>query len=138
MKWVRWFFREWIKRCSRFLGVALVLGPLISFVMHAAHERIDSVGEWLWALVAVILPLKLGKWLWDLHGDVEEQKPLSPAEERASRLMEVADSVTGLPQGVEFTELCDHLTEKQTKKLLHLLHQTRPGERHLRDVLAKV
>ncbi|MEZ5387669.1 MAG: hypothetical protein R3F13_19345 [Prosthecobacter sp.] len=139
MKWMRWFFREWGMRLIQRFGMLIVLGPLIFFVLHAAEDRIDTVGEWLWALVAVLLPLVLGKWLWDLHDIVDvEQPPPSPAEERGLRLTTVADSVNDLPGGISFQELCDQLDEKQMRKLLHLLHQIRPGERHLRDVVSKL
>jgi hypothetical protein len=138
-KWLCWFFREWGKRLIRHFGGLLVLGPLGVFVLHANHERIDSLGEWLWALVAVLLPVLLGKWLWQLQFDDEEQPPQpTPAEERAARLLAVADSVTDLPGGIEFTGFCRQLDEKETRKLLHRLHQIRPGERHLRDVMTKI
>lgn len=138
-KWLCWFFREWGKRLIRHFGGLLVLGPLGIFVLHANHERIDSLGEWLWALVAVLLPVLLGKWLWKLQFDDDEKQPQpSPAEERGSRLMTVADSVGDLPGGIDFQELCRQLDEKQRKKLLHLLHQKRPGQRHLREVVTSI
>jgi hypothetical protein len=43
-----------------------------------------------------------------------------------------------LPDGITLSSLCEKLNEKQTRELLHLLHQIRPGSRHLRDVLARV
>lgn len=64
--------------------------------------------------------------------------PATPAQLRQSRLAAVADTVSDLPGGIRFEELCHQLDEKQTRRLLHLLHQTRPGERHLRDVLLKL
>jgi hypothetical protein len=141
MKWLRWFFREWMRRLIRAFSMMLVLGPLIVFVLHANEERIDSLGEWLWAIVAVLLPVLLGKWLWKLQFDDDGEIPApppTPAQLRQSRLAAVADTVNDLPGGIRFEELCLQLDEKQTRRLLHLLHQIRPGERHLRDVLPKV
>lgn len=138
MKWLRWFFREWGKRCVRQFAGWLVFGPIVIFVLHANDDRIDTPGEWIWALVAVLLPVVFGKWLWHLQFDDEEKAvPPTPAELRRARLEAVADSVDQLPHGISFTALCEQLDERQTRRLLHLLHQTRPGERHLRDVLKK-
>ncbi|HBJ87682.1 MAG TPA: hypothetical protein DDZ88_28260 [Verrucomicrobiales bacterium] len=141
MKWLHWFFREWMKRCIRTFSMMAVLGPLVVFVLHANEERIDSPAEWVWAFVAVILPVVFGKSLWRLLWSDDAEKPApppTPAQLRQSRLAAVADTVSDLPDGISFQELCLQLDEKQTRRLLHLLHQTRPGERHLRDVLSKL
>jgi hypothetical protein len=140
MKWLRWFFREWGRRLIRGIASIIVLGPLSVFVMHAAEHDIDSVGEWIWALLAVLLPVVFGKWLWRFLWSYfpEHRPPATPGQLRQSRLAAVADTVSDLPGGIRFEELCLQLDEKQTRRLLHLLHQIRPGERHLRDVLPKV
>ncbi len=137
MKWLRWFFREWMKRCGHAFSMLVVFGPLFFFVLHANEERIDSLGEWVWALVAVLLPVVFGKWLWRLlwSDDAERPAPATPAQLRQQRLLTVADSVDDLPGGITFVDLCETLDEKQIRKLLHQLHQTRPGERHLRKFL---
>lgn len=138
MKWLRWFFREWMKRCGHAFSMSVVLGPLFFFVLHANEERIDSPGEWFWAFVSVLLPVVFGQWLWRLLWRDDAEKPApppTPAQLRQSRLAAVADTVSDLPGGISFQELCLQLDEKQTRRLLHLLHQIRPGERHLRDVL---
>ena len=88
----------------------------------------------------MLLPVVFGKWLWRLlwSDDAERPAPATPAQIRQSRLAAVADTVSDLPGGISFQELCLQLDEKQTRRLLHLLHQIRPGERHLREVLLKI
>jgi hypothetical protein len=140
VKWLRWFFREWMRRFIRAFSMMLVLGPLFAFVQHASEERIDSLAEWVWGLLAVLLPVVFGKWLWRFLWSYfpEYRPPATPAQLRQSRLAAVADTVSDLPGGIRFEELCLQLDEKQTRRLLHLLHQTRPGERHLREALLKL
>lgn len=66
-------------------------------------------------------------------------KVLKPAEIRMNQLLAVCDSVDGLPKAFKsFNQFCDHISDLQTRRLLHQLHQIRPGERHLRSVVFKV
>ncbi|MCX6857945.1 MAG: hypothetical protein NTV80_23915 [Verrucomicrobia bacterium] len=55
-------------------------------------------------------------------------KVLNPAEIRMNQLLAVCDSVDGLPKAFKsFNQFCDHISDLQTRRLLHQLHQIRPG-----------
>jgi hypothetical protein len=129
------FFREWGRRCAYSFSLYAVVAPVV-FLFVMIRDGLDrtDLADWVVIAVLTVLALICGKTAWD----DPEVPPPTPAQLRQSRLAAVADTVSDLPVGIRFEELCLQLDEKQTRRLLHLLHQIRPEERHLRDVLLKV
>jgi hypothetical protein len=129
------FFREWGRRCAYRFSLSAVAAPVV-FLFVMIRDGLDrtDLADWVVLAVLTVLALICGKTAW---GDPEVPPP-TPAQLRQSRLAAVADTVSDLPGGIRFEELCLQLDEKQTRRLLHLLHQIRPGERHVREVLLKV
>jgi hypothetical protein len=135
------FFREWGRRCAaRFSLIAFVAPFVFLFVMIRDGLGRTDITDWVVLAVLTVIALICGKTAWRLNfsWDAPVDPPPTPAQLRQQRLLTVADSVAELPAGITFADLCETLDEKQTRKLLHHLHQIRPGERHLRDVLPKV
>jgi len=135
------FFREWGRRCAARFSLFAVVAPFVFlFVMIRDGLGQTDITDWVVLAVLTVIALICGKTAWRLHFSWDDPlaPPPTPAQLRQQRLLTVADSIDDLPGGITFADLCETLDEKQTRRLLHQLHQTRPGERHLRVVLPKV
>lgn len=133
--------KEYIANCKRRLlervtTVAVVAPLLLIYATLTNGFDYASLGTWL-ALVIGLLFLVIGvQFAWLLY--FEPPPPPTAAQRRQQQLSAAADSVDGLPGGMSLADLCEKLDEKQTRKLIHQLHQIRPGSRHLRDVVGNV
>jgi hypothetical protein len=132
------FFREWGRRLDAHMSMfAVVVSVVVLFCM--LRDGFDHSKPALWYLLfaSILLPLLFFKRAWRLNfswSDEPRPPPPTPTKLRQQRILAVADTVDGLPGGITLEELCEKLNEKQTRKLLHQMHRTRPGNRHLRDM----
>ncbi len=138
MKFVTWYLQECKYRYKRSVAVIVVFGPLITLIAIAEEGPIDSLAKWLLVVAAVLMPVSFGKWFWPWLWMEEKASPLTAEQLLQQRIVEVADSVDALPDGTSLNEILGSMDEKQLRKVLHLLHQVRPGNRHLRDVLMRI
>ncbi len=116
----------------------IVFGPLIVFVSIAEEEPIDSWGEWLLGVVAILVPVLLVRRFWPWLTREETTPPLTTEQALQKRIVEIADNVDALPGGVELHELWKSLDERELRRVLHLMNTTRPGNRYLRDALMRL
>lgn len=118
---------------SMFVIVVSLVNLLIMLRDGFDHSK---PGLWFLLFASILLPALLFKRAWRLNFTWDDAPPpaqLTPAQLRQQRILAVADTVDGLPGGISLADLCERLDEKQTRKLLHQMQQTRPGNRHLRD-----
>lgn len=138
MKFATWYLRESKLRLKGGMAILLVLGPFLFFIAHAESEPIDSLTEWLLGGVAVLILILFGKLFWPWIWLVDKPPLLTLEQSLQQRIVEVADSVDALPRGASLRETWSSLDAKQLRRVLHLLHTTRPGNRHLRDALMRL
>ena len=128
-------FRDWENRLSRrMVTLAVMLSAGLVFAVLRHGFEMSNPLSWLLLLLgglSLVNFLYLGWWLY-FSPEAGAPKP-APSQIRQQRILAVADTVDDLPSGISLADLCEKLDEKQTRKLLHQMQQTRPGNRHLRD-----
>ena len=114
------------------MGLLVVLFPfLMAYEMLKKGSNYSNPVPWILLLVGVLFLIIAFQFVWLSHE--QASSPPTPARLRQQRILAVADTVDDLPGGISLADLCERLDEKQTRKLLHQMQQTRPGNRHLRD-----
>jgi hypothetical protein len=133
------FFREWGRRLDARMSMFVIIVALLNlFVMLRDGFDHSKPGLWFLFFASILLPALLFKRAWRLNFSWDDDPPPAPltsAQLRQQRILAVADTVDGLPDGMTLGHLCEKLDEKQLRRLLHQLNQIRPGNRHLRDVV---
>jgi hypothetical protein len=133
------FFRKWGRRLDARMSMVVIIVALLNlFVMLRDGFDHSKPGLWFLLFASILLPALLFKRAWRLNftwDDSPPPAPLTPAQLRQQRILAVADTVDGLPDGITLNQLCEMLDEKQIRRLLHQMNQIRPGNRHLRDVV---
>jgi len=131
------YFSRWKKRVlDRFITTA-VLAPIM-LVAAMLWNGFDYSNPVLWVvlLLGVVFFVIGVQVAWLLYG--ESPSAPTPTQLRQQQFLAFADSVDSLPGRMSFPDLCKKLDDKQTRKLLHQLHQIPPGKRHLRDVVGNL
>jgi hypothetical protein len=131
-----YFSRRKRRVLDRFITTA-VLAPIM-LVAGMLWNGFDCSNPFLWVVLLLgLVFFVIGvQFAWLLC--CEAPSAPTPAQLRQQQFLAVADSVDSLPGKMSFPDRCKKLDDKQTRKLLHQLHQIPPGKRHLRDVVGNL